>query len=201
MKIALLIGCMASGKDTILKEVVGQGIAKPVISHTTRPMRKNEQDGVEYYFTTDEEMLNMKDNNEFIEFKQYQTADGSIWYYGINKSNFDLNSSEVYITIVDIKGMKEIKKHLKRYENVEITTFFIDADKEIRKSRSMSRDDITPKKEKEIIRRMKDDEINVEAFKKECDWILRNENYLDLYSIVRTIALTLGSEKLKYNNF
>ena len=46
MKLILLIGCMASGKDTILKEMINEGYAEPVISHTSRPMRRGEKDEI-----------------------------------------------------------------------------------------------------------------------------------------------------------
>ena len=49
----VIVGAMASGKTTMLKEFINRGY-NPVISCTTRPKRRGEKDGVDYHFVTDE---------------------------------------------------------------------------------------------------------------------------------------------------
>lgn len=192
MKLILLIGCMASGKDTILKEMINEGYAEPVISHTSRPMRKGEKDGIEYHFVSAEEMLKMKENNEFIEFKSYKAANNEKWYYGVNKNSLEKGLSKNYILIVDITGMRQIKEYFKDDKNMEITTIFLDVDKETRRKRAIRRDDMTLEKVKEIERRLKADDKEVYPFKEECDLILQNTNEEDFNYSCMKLAFILS---------
>ena len=192
MKLILLIGCMASGKDTILKEMINEGYAEPVISHTSRPMRKGEKEGIEYHFVSAEEMLKMKENNEFIEFKSYKAANNEKWYYGVNKNSLEKGLSKNYILIVDITGMRQIKEYFKDDKNMEITTIFLDVDKETRRKRAMRRDDMTLEKVKEIERRLKADDKEVYPFKEECDLILQNTNEEDFNYSCMKLAFILS---------
>lgn len=193
MKLILLIGCMASGKDTILKEMINEGYAEPVISHTSRPMRKGEKDGIEYHFVSAEEMLKMKENNEFIEFKSYKAANNEKWYYGVNKNSLEKGLSKNYILIVDITGMRQIKEYFKDDKDMEITTIFLDVDKETRRKRAIMRDDMTLEKVKEIERRLEADDKEVYPFKEECDLILQNTNEEDFnYSCMKLAFILSG---------
>ncbi len=40
------------------------------VSHTTRPPRENERDGVDYHFVAKEKFLGMTDHDEFLEWAQ-----------------------------------------------------------------------------------------------------------------------------------
>lgn len=192
MKLILLIGCMASGKDTILKEMINEGYAEPIISHTSRPMRKGEKDGIEYHFVSAEEMLKMEENNEFIEFKSYKVSNREEWYYGVNKNSLKKGLSKNYILIVDIPGMRQIKEYFKDDEDMKITTIFLDVDKETRIKRAIMRDDMTLEKVKEIERRLEADDKEVYPFKEECDLILQNTNEEDFNYSCMNLAFILS---------
>lgn len=56
----ILVGASASGKTEVAKMLGKLFQMRKVITHTTRPMRENEKDGVDYYFVTREEFLNLK---------------------------------------------------------------------------------------------------------------------------------------------
>lgn len=181
MKLILLIGCMASGKDTILNRLLEETKAEGIVSFTSRPMRAKETNGVEYNFVTKEEMLLLEEQNKLLEFKEYKVANGDTWYYGLpNNWLNDENKDKTFITIVDIKGMLQIKKHLKSYKHANITTIFIDAEEETRKQRAFKRDNITDIKRQEIERRIEKDREEVDKYKRVCDYIMRNESKEDL---------------------
>ena len=172
--------------------MINEGYAEPVISHTSRPMRKGEKDGIEYHFVSAEEMLKMKENNEFIEFKSYKAANNEKWYYGVNKNSLEKGLSKNYILIVDITGMRQIKEYFKDDKNMEITTIFLDVDKETRRKRAIRRDDMTLEKVKEIERRLKADDKEVYPFKEECDLILQNTNEEDFNYSCMKLAFILS---------
>ena len=64
--ILILCGKSGCGKDTLFKKLVNEDhLFSPIISTTTRPMRKGEKEGREYYFT-DEATFKSR-NDEWIE--------------------------------------------------------------------------------------------------------------------------------------
>lgn len=88
----IIIGPSGSGKDFLLRELVKMGL-NPLIKYTTRPPRKNETNGVDYYFISDEEFKKSLDNNQFISYQTFNVTpvgrDPEIWYYGIKQEDFD----------------------------------------------------------------------------------------------------------------
>ena len=58
-KIFCLMGKSSCGKDTLYKRILSDSSLplKTLIPYTTRPPRKEERNGVEYYFLTEEEEL------------------------------------------------------------------------------------------------------------------------------------------------
>ena len=64
--ILVLVGKSSSGKDTLLKELKNQNLFKECISTTSRPIRINEKNNIDYMFITKDEFLDKIKNNEFI---------------------------------------------------------------------------------------------------------------------------------------
>lgn len=176
-----ILGKAGSGKDTLLKRVLEKNKnLKAAISHTTRPIRKNEIDGVDYHFISEKEFLYMDENNEFIETRKYNVIDEeknkNTWYYGLSYDAIKENNN--YIVIVDVKGLNELRRNLK---GTKIISFYIEADKEIRRQRYINRDKMSAKKLKEMERRFIADEEDFSLSKLEgIDYFLNNNNLNDL---------------------
>lgn len=176
-----ILGKAGSGKDTLLKRVLEKNKnLKVAISHTTRPIRKNEIDGVDYHFISEKEFIYMDENNEFIETRKYNVVDEeknkNIWYYGLSYDAIKENND--YLVIVDVKGLNELKRNLK---GTKIISFYIEADKEIRRQRYINRDKMSNKKLKEMERRFIADEEDFSLSKLEgIDYFLNNNNLNDL---------------------
>lgn len=70
-RIALFDGPSASGRNTIIAELLKTGKYQQIISDTTRPRRSNngilEQNGVEYWFKSEEDFLDGLKNGAYIE--------------------------------------------------------------------------------------------------------------------------------------
>ena len=153
-KIFALLGYMGVGKDTILKQVLKDiDDVKPIISTTTRPMRKGETEGVEYYFIDDTEFF--RRGTDFVEQRIYHTKvkengveKDATWRYGIER--MELEKDDYLIVIVDSVGYKELKDYV---GNGRIVPIFISAPQEELKARALARGDL----EAEIDRRLKDD--------------------------------------------
>ena len=153
-KIFALLGYSSVGKDTILKQVLkDMDDVKPIISTTTRPMRKGETEGVEYYFIDDTEFF--RRGTDFVEQRIYHTKvkengveKDATWRYGIERA--ELEKDDYLIVIVDSVGYKELKNYV---GNGRIVPIFISAPKEELKARALARGDL----EAEVDRRLKDD--------------------------------------------
>jgi len=78
----ILVGKAASGKDHLKTKLRNKGFIAGV-SHTTRPPRKGEVDGVDYHFIKEDEFRQMIKNNEFVE---YMDFNGGL--YGQTKDDF-----------------------------------------------------------------------------------------------------------------
>src|SRR5690554_6735022 len=81
-KIYTVIGKSATGKDTIYKKLLEHeelGL-RSVIMYTTRPIRKSETDGVEYFFVDEARLKELKKQNKVIEHRSYNTIHGE-WHY------------------------------------------------------------------------------------------------------------------------
>lgn len=153
-KLFCLLGYSSVGKDTILKQVLKDiDDVKPIISTTTRPMRKGETEGVEYYFIDDTEFF--RRGTDFVEQRIYHTKvkengveKDATWRYGIER--MELEKDDYLIVIVDSVGYKELKNYV---GNGKIVPIFISAPQEELKARALARGDL----EAEIDRRLKDD--------------------------------------------
>lgn len=117
-RIFCIVGKSSSGKDTIYKRLIKNNSLNldTIVSYTTRPIRAGEQEGVEYHFTTLEELEKFKNDNKIIECRSYNTVHG-IWHYFIAKdSNLQLDKKnylvigtlESYIKLRDYFGKDKV---------------------------------------------------------------------------------------------
>lgn len=153
----LLVLCSKSscGKDSILKELTIHHGFNACISHTTRPIRnETEQDGVDYYFVTNEKFYEMESNGEFAETRCYNTYwnnESTIWHYGISRREIENKPNPV--VILDLKGVNQLADVIGRGNMIVI---YIDVMDSIRELRAKKRGNFS---QKEWTRRFKDDNI------------------------------------------
>ena len=171
--IIAITGKSASGKDSIARVLANQYNYKYVVSTTTRPMRSNEQQGINYHFISDEEFQRLIDNNMLIEYRYYDAIENGRkkrWHYGITKDEINLDKQSA-VVVVDLKGLEDLKK----YFGNKIISFYIDVPEEERRLRAMARD--IKFEEEEFIRRCADDDIRFKNVKHKVDAIIRNIDF------------------------
>ena len=108
--IFILIGPSGVGKKTISNKVFKFFNQKliPITSATTREKRKNEKEGIDYYFISQQEFQNKINHNEFVEHKKYvNNYYGTLWEELISKQK----KNNVLLEI-DIEGAINIKKQI-----------------------------------------------------------------------------------------
>ena len=97
--ITVIGGMSCAGKDTIQNYLLQKGYTA-IISTTTRPMRPKEINGIQYYFKTVPEFLDLIRNNELVEWREYHTTVKGLpdtWYYGVEKKFVDLSENNVVV--------------------------------------------------------------------------------------------------------
>ena len=97
-----------TGKTTILRRILSD-FPEIVfsVSATTRKRRKNEVEGVDYYFISEEEFKKKIQNNEFVEWELFYD-----YYYGTFRDFIEncTNNGKSVILEVDVHGAVEIKR-------------------------------------------------------------------------------------------
>lgn len=108
-KLVLFCGPSGSGKTSIVHHLLDKfPQLKFSISATTRPMRKNEVDGRDYFFLTPDEFRTRIANDEFLEWEEvYHDR-----FYGTLRSEVEkiLNEGFVALFDVDVVGGLAIRK-------------------------------------------------------------------------------------------
>jgi guanylate kinase len=85
------------------------------ISHTTRPPRYGEKDGVDYFFVSEDEFLRMRERKDFLEWALVHNN-----YYGTAKRQLSdcLGSGKDILLDIDIQGARQVRDQL--YEAILI---------------------------------------------------------------------------------
>lgn len=171
--IICFMGKTSSGKNT-LSDIISKDLNIPqAISTTTRPRRANETQDKEYHFITKEEF----DKLDFIERREYKVYDGSIWYYGYTKDEFNHDNC---IAIVDVDGYKELSKY---FGEDKVVPFLIYSSEDKLRERLKLRGD----NPKEINRRLADDHYKFKDF-------IESGNY---YKICNEHDIELAAQEIK----
>lgn len=137
--IIILMGKSASGKDAILNALVNDYYYNPVITTTTRPMREHEINGKDYFFTTKDNFAKEVCNNNFIEFRSYNTLVNNkkdVWFYGLHKFNNNIDYNKTNVLILDYNGAVKAIKH---FGSNKCKVVYIDTKDSIRTKRAKQR--------------------------------------------------------------
>ena len=105
----IIEGPSGTGKGTVIKEILARDPhLKFSVSVTTRPPRKGEVNGVDYYFISDEEYDRLKTEDAFYEYVDSQYGSR----YGTLRSEVDsfINVGEDVLFDLDWMGARQMKE-------------------------------------------------------------------------------------------
>ena len=132
------MGKSASGKDAVYRNLIADEALKlkKVVMYTTRPMRKGETDGVQYFFSDEEGFERLLKDGKIIEERSYDTKLGLWRYFTADDGQIDMKSSaylmmgtlETYISIRDYFGEDLVRP------------IYIEADDGVRLERALKRE-------------------------------------------------------------
>lgn len=98
-KLLVLVGPAGAGKTTLAHrlQALAPGQRAFSVSHTTRPMRPREQDGVDYYFVTREQFLALQLADGFAEFAEVH---GNL--YGTSRQEIARLNAQGQVALFDV---------------------------------------------------------------------------------------------------
>ncbi len=98
-KIFCIMGKSSSGKDTIYKRLLADETLglKRIVTYTTRPIRKGEKDGEEYYFIGEEDVERLSKEGKIVELRAYDTVHGIWKYMTVADENINLAANNYVI--------------------------------------------------------------------------------------------------------
>lgn len=180
-KAIVFLGKSAAGKDSAINALVNHQVAKPIVSHTTRPMREKERNGIDYHFISESEFDKMIKDKDFIDNRSYLTSvDGIVqtWKYGISKKEVE-NQEKILTCAVDFTGLDNLIKY---FDRKSLLVFYIDSKDEIREKRAIKRGSYN---KTEWDRRLKDDNkvFNSRKIHSSVDYIITNNDFFCEFTI------------------
>ena len=167
-----IVGETGSGKDSIAKEVAGEGGL--VVSYTTRPKRENEVNGVHHWFVSEMEMDRIETEERTIAW----TKTGDIRYCATLER---LNGASVYIVNPD--GIRWFKEH--GTKDIKVISIGIYVPLGERRSRCKDRSDYSTSFDK----RVADEQLDFVNYRLngEFDYMVVNNNLKTSISVVQSI--------------
>ena len=175
----IILGKTASGKNTIVNELVKNYGFKQLVTYTTRPKRKGEIEGVTYHYISLEEFKKKDREGFFAETAYYSPASGGEWAYGTSLEDFK-NADDKTVIILNPKGYYRI---LNREEADSICSVYIVAKTDILCDRLKERGDSFLEAKRRIVA----DEEDFEDIGDYVDFWIANDGMFSIEEIAAAI--------------
>lgn len=185
-KLIVISAPSGTGKTTVVKKLLQQSTnLEASVSFTTRKMRENEKEGLDYFFVSEKTFTNMIQNDDFLE---HATVFGN--FYGTEKKSVSENLKEGVNVILEIdwQGALQIKSSMPSC----VMIFLIPPSKEVLLARLKNRGTDS---DQEIAYRFNQAVLDLEQSKK-FDHVLVNDQ---LEKVVTEIALCIEGKANKIN--
>lgn len=182
-----------AGKTSLVSEMLRQDSRLGVsVSHTTRPMRAGEQDGVNYHFVRRDEFEAMNGRGEFLEH-----ADVFGNYYGTSQVwvRETLAKGQDVILEIDWQGAEQVRRLLPEC----LSIFIVPPSAEVLRQRLVGRGTDAP----EVVERRLSEAEEECRHAVEFDYLVVNDDFdvalADLLAIVRSRRLTMPVQQVRHS--
>ena len=108
--LVIISGPSGSGKGTVVKRLCAHEAFALSVSVTTRKPRPGETDGRDYFFTTEDDFKNMRENGELLEHALYVNN-----YYGTPRSYAleQIKNGKIVVLEIDVQGALQVRDKFK----------------------------------------------------------------------------------------
>ncbi len=173
----ILMGKSASGKTVVRDQLVEKYKFNPIVTYTTRPMRKGEVPDITYHYISKDDFLKKINDGFFAEWKKYK-VDEDIWYYGTAKVDID-DADDNSVIILTPDGVRDVTKCK---ENIAV--IYLYANTRTIKDRLLKRNDSNDK----IEDRMKRDSVDFKNAEFLADKIVYNNEEMNFENVVENVV-------------
>jgi len=160
-KLFVLMGKSATGKDTMAKALLShlsekqsEGVSgiklREIVEYTTRPMREQEQEGIDYHFVSEKRLHELTASGKVIECRCYHTIHGPWYYFNVDDGQFD-RKQENSLLITTLEGYAKIRNY---FGAEKVIPLYLEISDRTRLHRALEREDCqTSPKYAEMCRR------------------------------------------------
>ena len=180
----VIAAASGTGKTTLVNALLkAMPDLKLSTSHTTRPIRPNEQDGVNYYFVSSTDFKKLLKERVFLEYAKVYD-----YYYGTSKVwvEAELKKGSNIILELDWQGARQIKA---MYGNEAIFIYLLPPSLEVLQERLRKRAQDKPEVIQNRLAKAKEDISHYDEF----DYLIVNEN---LNQAIHELVAIITSNKL-----
>jgi len=192
-KIFCLMGKSSSGKDTIYKRLMEDEELKlkRMVPYTTRPIREGEQEGVEYHFVSEQELLRLQEAGRVVELRAYHTVHGIWKYFTVCEEHMELQDTS-YGVIGTLESWHAMCEYFGREKMVPV---YIEVEDGLRLERALMRErsQVSPRYT-ELCRRFLADTEDFSDEKLEREGITRRFQNVDFEVCLSDIKLFIQKE-------
>jgi guanylate kinase len=137
-RIFIVMGKSATGKDTVYKKLLESEELhlKTAVMYTTRPIRRSEENGVEYYFVDEDTLIELQKQKKIIEHRAYETIHGTWHYFTVNDGQINLAEAD-YLMIGTLETYLQIREYFGKDIVIPI---YLEVEDGIRLMRAMKRE-------------------------------------------------------------
>ena len=181
-----------AGKTSLVKALLdAQPQVRVSVSHTTRPMRSGEVDGVNYHFVSREEFLERHKQNEFLE---HAEVFGNL--YGTSQRWVEQTLHEGYDLMLEIdwQGAQQVRRLMPQAKSIFILPPTQEALRQRLTNRGQDSDEVIDKRMREAVSEM--------THYVEYDYLVINDDFahalIDLQAIFRANQLLQTAQQQRF---
>ena len=137
-KIFCIMGKSSSGKDTLYQLLLNKEELhlSRIIPYTTRPRRRLEEDGREYFFVDEKQQQKMEEEGTIIELRSYDTVHGVWKYFTVDDGQISLENHN-YLMIATLEAYE---KMLLFFGKEVMVPIYVEVEDGIRLQRALDRE-------------------------------------------------------------
>ncbi|MFL9813498.1 guanylate kinase [Stutzerimonas sp. VN223-3] len=182
-----------AGKTSLVKALLdAQPQTRVSVSHTTRPMRPGEVDGINYHFVSREEFLERLEHDEFLE---HAEVFGNL--YGTSQRWLEQTLKEGYDLILEIdwQGAQQVRRLMPQAKSIFILPPTQEALRQRLTNRGQDSDEVIQKRMREAVSEM--------THYIEYDYLVINDDFahalIDLQAIFRANQLLQTAQQQRFD--